>query len=124
MSNVHIEKEAVEEIEGGEYNREPVPEKALKGPKAFWGMYAGEHAAGTEFMIGPLFLAAGASLKDLFIGLLIGNILAVLTWRYLVMPIAIKRRMTLYYQLEQIAGGSMVKLKIISRMPSMRRITL
>ncbi len=110
MSNVHIEKEAIEEIEGGEYNREPVPEKALKGPKAFWGMYAGEHAAGTEFMIGPLFLAAGASLQDLFIGLFIGNVLAVLTWRYLVMPIAIKRRMTLYYQLEQIAGGSMVKL--------------
>ena len=110
MSNVHIEKEAIEEIEGGEYEREPVPDKALKGPKAFWGMYAGEHAAGTEFMIGPLFLAAGASLKDLFIGLLIGNILAVLTWRYLVLPIAMKRRMTLYYQLEQIAGGSMVKL--------------
>ncbi len=110
MSNVHIEKEAIEEIEGGEYNREPVPEKSLKGPKAFWGMYAGEHAAGTEFMIGPLFLAAGASLKDLFIGLLIGNILAVLTWRYLVMPIAMKRRMTLYYQLEHIAGSSMVKL--------------
>ena len=24
-------------------------------------MYAGEHAAGTEFMIGPLFLTAGVS---------------------------------------------------------------
>lgn len=110
MPNVHIEEEAVEEVIGGEYNREPVPEKARKGPKAFWGMYAGEHAAGTEFMIGPLFLAAGASLKDLMFGLLIGNILAVLTWRYLVLPIAMKRRLTLYYQLEKIAGGNMVKL--------------
>ncbi|MFK7851511.1 MAG: cytosine permease [Akkermansiaceae bacterium] len=110
MPNVHIEEEAIEEVIGGEFEREPVPEKARKGPKAFWGMYAGEHAAGTEFMIGPLFLAAGASLKDLMFGLLIGNILAVLTWRYLVLPIAMKRRLTLYYQLEKIAGGNMVKL--------------
>ncbi len=94
----------------GEYEREPVPEHALKGPGKFWGMYAGEHAAGTEFMIGSLFLGAGASLQDLILGLLLGNILAVLTWRYLVTPIAMGKRMTLYYQLERIAGGSMVKL--------------
>ena len=73
-------------------------------------MYAGEHAAGTEFMIGPLFLAAGASLQDLILGLLLGNALAVLTWRYLVTPIAVSKRLTLYYQLERIAGGSLVKL--------------
>jgi NCS1 family nucleobase:cation symporter-1 len=60
-------------------------------------------------MIGPLFLAAGASLKDLMLGLLVGNLLAVLTWRYLVLPIAMNRRLTLYYQLEKIAGGSLVK---------------
>lgn len=107
---VHTDEEAVDEIVGGEYEREPVPAKAQKGPKAFWGMYAGEHAAGTEFMIGPLFLAAGASLKDLMLGLLIGNILAVLTWRYLVVPIAMNRRLTLYNQLEKIAGGNMVKI--------------
>lgn len=94
----------------GEFERQRVPETSLKGPKAFWGMYAGEHAAGTEFMIGPLFLAAGASLKDLTIGLLLGNILAVLTWRFLVVPIAMSRRLTLYYQLEKVAGKQMVKL--------------
>lgn len=94
---------------GGEYEREPVPESALMGSGKFWGMYAGEHAAGTEFMIGPLFLAAGASLQDLICGLLLGNILAVLTWRFLVTPIAVSKRMTLYYQLERIAGGSLVK---------------
>ncbi len=99
-----------EQSSGGEYEREPVPEKALLGASKFWGMYAGEHAAGTEFMIGPLFLAAGASLQDLILGLLLGNALAVLTWRYLVTPIAIAKRMTLYYQLERIAGGSLVKL--------------
>jgi NCS1 family nucleobase:cation symporter-1 len=96
--------------DGGEYEREPIPAQAQKGPSAFWGMFAGEHAAGTEFMIGPLFLAAGASLKDLMFGLLLGNLLAVLTWRYLVLPIAMNRRLTLYFQLEKIAGGSLVKL--------------
>ncbi|TWU56646.1 hypothetical protein Poly51_25620 [Rubripirellula tenax] len=95
---------------GGEFEREPVPDSALMGSGKFWGMYAGEHAAGTEFMIGPLFLATGASLQDLLLGLLLGNVLAVLTWRFLVTPIAIAKRMTLYYQLERIAGGSLVKL--------------
>ena len=94
---------------GGEFERERVPDSALLGSGKFWGMYAGEHAAGTEFMIGPLFLAAGASLQDLILGLLLGNFLAVLTWRFLVTPIAMSKRMTLYYQLERIAGGSLVK---------------
>jgi purine-cytosine permease-like protein len=93
----------------GEFERQTVPDSALLGSGKFWGMYAGEHAAGTEFMIGPLFLAAGASLQDLILGLLVGNALAVLTWRFLVTPIAIAKRMTLYYQLERIAGGSLVK---------------
>ena len=56
-----------------EFERTPVPGKALKGPGKFWGMYAGEHAAGTEFMIGPLFLTAGVSAFDLIVGLLLGN---------------------------------------------------
>lgn len=94
---------------GGEFERERVSDAALMGSGKFWGMYAGEHAAGTEFMIGPLFLAAGASLSDLILGLLLGNFLAVLTWRFLVVPIAMAKRFTLYYQLERIAGGSLVK---------------
>lgn len=93
-----------------EFERQPVPKSALKGPGKFWGMYAGEHTAGTEFMIGPLFLAAGASIQDLILGLLLGNILATLTWRFLVTPIAMSKRLTLYYQLERIAGGGAVKL--------------
>ncbi len=94
---------------GGEFEREPVPDSALLGNGKFWGMFAGEHAAGTEFMIGPLFLAAGASLSNLILGLLLGNVLAVLTWRFLVVPIAMTKRLTLYYQLERISGGSLVK---------------
>lgn len=100
---------AENESAGGEFEREPVPESQLLGPGKFWGMYAGEHCAGTEFMIGPLFLGAGAGLGDLIVGLLLGNILAVLTWRYLVVPIAMSKRMTLYYQLERIAGPNLVK---------------
>ena len=104
------DQDTTNEQASSEYEREPVPDHALLGAGKFWGMYAGEHAAGTEFMIGPLFLAAGASLQDLILGLLLGNALAVLTWRFLVTPIATTKRMTLYYQLERIAGGSLVKL--------------
>ncbi len=93
-----------------EFERQPVPERALKGPSAFWGMYAGEHTAGTEFMIGPLFVAWGASAFDLIFGLLLGNILAVLSWRFLTAEIAARQRLTLYYQLEKISGRGLVSL--------------
>lgn len=93
-----------------EFERSPVSESKLKGWKSFLGMYAGEHAAGTEFMIGPLFLTAGVSAFDLIIGLLIGNFLAVLSWRFLTAEIAVKNRLTLYFQLEKITGTGLVKL--------------
>jgi len=92
-----------------EYERTPVPPKALKGPGKFWGMYAGEHAAGTEFMIGPLFLLSGVTLQNIFLGLLVGNLLAVLSWRFVCAPIATQARMTLYFHLEKIAGRKLVK---------------
>ncbi len=95
---------------GDEFERRPVPAAARKGPRWFWGMYAGEHAAGTEFMIGPLFLAAGVSAVDLFAGLLLGNLLAVLCWRFLCAEIATRSRLTLYYQLERICGRRLVVL--------------
>ena len=93
-----------------EYERERVPNSALKGPSAFWGMYAGEHTAGTEFMIGPLFVAWGADAASLIFGLLLGNLLAVLTWRYLTAQIACSDRLTLYYTMERIAGRGLVTL--------------
>jgi len=108
MSQVSIEEEMIEDIAGGEFERTPVPQSKLKGWKSFIGMYAGEHAAGTEFMIGPLFLTAGVSAFDLIIGLLIGNLLAVLSWRFLTAEIAVKTRLTLYYQLEKICGTKLV----------------
>ena len=107
MSQFNIEED-IEDIAGGEFERTPVPKSSLKGWKSFLGMYAGEHAAGTEFMIGPLFLTAGVSAFDLIIGLLIGNLLAVLSWRFLTAEIAVQNRLTLYYQLEKICGKNLV----------------
>ena len=97
-----------DETKVGEFERSPVPKSKLKNWKSFIGMYAGEHAAGTEFMIGPLFLTAGVSAFDLIFGLLLGNLLAVLSWRYLTAEIAVKNRLTLYFQLEKICGKKLV----------------
>lgn len=100
------------EVEGvaEEFEREPVPERARLGFGSFVGMYAGEHCAGTELMIGPLFVASGVSAFDLLVGLLVGNLLAVLSWTLLTAPIAVRTRLTLYYQLERICGRSLVTL--------------
>ena len=108
MSQVSIESNQVEEAVSGEFERETIPNSKLKGWKSFIGMYAGEHAAGTEFMIGPLFLTAGVSAFDLIVGLLLGNLLAVLSWRFLTAEIAVKNRLTLYFQLEKICGKKLV----------------
>lgn len=87
-----------------EYEREPVPESKLKGWRSFIGTYAGEHTAGTEFVLGPLFVAHGVTAVDLVLGLLVGNLLAVLSWAYMTAKISVKKRITLYYQLERIGG--------------------
>ncbi len=93
-----------------EFERTPVPKAKWKGWKSFIGMYAGEHTAGTEFVIGPLFVAHGASASDLVFGLLAGNILAVLSWAFLTAPIAVKYRLTLYYMLEKICGTKLTRI--------------
>lgn len=103
MSTKKNLREQLDEV--NEYEREPIPKNKLKGWRNFIGTYAGEHTAGTEFVIGPLFVAHGASAVDLVTGLLIGNILAVLSWAFLTAKIAVKERLTLYYQLEKIAGS-------------------
>lgn len=92
-----------------EFERTPIPQQNLKGSNSFLGMYAGEHTAGTEFVIGPLFVAHGVTAGDLVFGLLIGNLLAVLSWALITSPIATARRLTLYYQLERISGIQVVR---------------
>tara|TARA_B100001079_G_scaffold183010_1_gene157468 strand:- start:442 stop:1851 length:1410 start_codon:yes stop_codon:yes gene_type:complete len=108
MSQYNQEEETIGEIAGGEFERQAVPQSRLKSWKAFLGMYAGEHAAGTEFVIGPLFLTTGVSAFDLIIGLLIGNLMAVLSWRFLTAEIGTKFRYTLYFHLEKICGTRLV----------------
>ncbi len=93
-----------------EFERQPVPPSAHLGFRSFVGVYAGEHTAGTELMLGPLFVAAGVSAFDLLVGLLLGNLLAVLSWRFMTAPIATRARLTLYYQLERICGRRLVTL--------------
>ncbi len=87
-----------------EFDREPVSQGKLQGIGKFIGMYAGEHVAGTEFVIGALFVVRGVSAPDLFLGLLVGNILAVLSWAFLCAPIAVRTRLTLYWMLRKICG--------------------
>jgi len=88
----------------------PVAQNKLHGGKHFAGLYAGEHVAATEFVIGATFVALGASTRDILLGLLIGNILAVLSWTFITAPIAVKTRLSLYTYLNKIAGDSMTKL--------------
>src|SRR5699024_3602713 len=82
-----------------EYEREPVPENKLKGWTGFIGQYIGENTAGTEFVIGTLFVAHGVTAKALIFGLIAGNTLAVLTWAFLCAPVAVKVRLTLYWKM-------------------------
>ncbi|WP_269523613.1 purine-cytosine permease family protein [Coraliomargarita parva] len=110
MSNTPPEETTTSHAGAEEYERRPVPGNALLRFKSFIGMYAGEHTAGTELMIGPLFVAAGVSASDVIGGLFIGNLLAVLSWVFLTAPIATRMRLTLYYQLEKICGRQPVVL--------------
>jgi len=90
-----------------EFDREPVADGKLQSVSNFIGVYAGEHVAGTEYIIGPLFVVHGVSAIDFFTGLLLGNLLAVLSWTFVTAPIAVKSRLTLYWQLHKVAGGSL-----------------
>ena len=87
-----------------EYEREPVTEEKLHGWKTFIAMFSGEHIAGTEFVLGPLMVMYGVSARDFFLGLLVGNFLAVLSWALLCAPVGVKTRLTIYWQLRRICG--------------------
>ena len=93
-----------------EFETEPVSANKLQSGKSFAASYAGEHVAGTEFVIGALFVAWGVGTGDILWGLLLGNLLAVLTWALVTAPIATDTRLTLYAYLEKIAGPGTIKL--------------
>lgn len=87
-----------------EFDREPVAASQLKGGGQFAGLFAGEHVAATEFVIGAFFVIHGVAAKDLIWGLLLGNLLAVLSWMLVCAPIAVRTRLTLYWYLRKIGG--------------------
>jgi purine-cytosine permease-like protein len=88
----------------------PIAKHKLHDWTHFAGLYAAEHVAATEFVIGATFVALGAKTMDILLGLLIGNILAVLSWTFITSPIAVDTRLSLYTYLHKIAGDSMTKL--------------
>ncbi|MBL4826147.1 MAG: hypothetical protein JKY66_00270 [Spongiibacteraceae bacterium] len=96
--------------QGNEFEAEPVQAKDLEPARHFAASYAGEHVAGTEFVIGAMFVVWGVSTSDVLWGLLWGNLLAVLTWGLICAPIAVQTRLTLYAYLERIGGVGTIKL--------------
>ncbi|MCI2285262.1 hypothetical protein L3081_20115 [Colwellia sp. MSW7] len=106
MSNIQTDSSFSEMNE----EQMPVAKNKLHGRKHFAGLYAGEHVAATEFVIGATFVALGASTIDILLGLMIGNLLAMCSWWLLTAPIAVETRLSLYNYLNKIAGNSMTKL--------------
>ncbi|WP_205827980.1 cytosine permease [Microbulbifer sp. SH-1] len=93
-----------------EFEREPVRPEKLQPARNFAASYAGEHVAGTEFVIGAMFVTWGVGTGDILTGLLLGNLLAVLSWALICAPIAADTRLTLYAYLEKIGGPGTVKI--------------
>lgn len=100
----NIEKENDQSIVAMDDEQLPIPQQRLHGPGHFLGLYAAEHVAATEFVIGAAFVALGASINDILIGLLIGNTLAILSFWLITAPIAVKTRLSLYTYLDRNMG--------------------
>ncbi len=96
--------------QNNEFETSPVVPQNLQPARHFAASYAGEHVAGTEFVIGAMFVAWGVGTSDILWGLLWGNLLAVLTWAFICAPIATDTRLTLYAYLQRIAGKGTIKI--------------
>ena len=98
-----------------EFERQPVGEHQLQRGMYFAAAFAGEHIAATEFVIGALFVSLGAGAYDVLVGLILGNLLAVLSWTLICAPIAVQTRLTLYWYLRQIIGpAGMVVYNVVN----------
>ena len=91
-----------------EFERQPITPDHYQGGRHFAGCFAGEHVAATEFVIGALFVSKGAHTCDVIVGLILGNLLAVLSWALICAPIAVQTRLTLYWYLRKIGGPVMM----------------
>lgn len=87
-----------------EYDREPVTQDKLHGWRTFIAMFSSEHIAGTEFVLGTLLVMHGVTALDVFGGLALGNLLAVLSWAFMCAPVAVRERLTIYWQIRKLAG--------------------
>ena len=111
MSPAQAEAEVVQKLDTlYEFERAPVTEDKLEPGSYFAGLFSGEHVAATEFVIGALLVSFGASARDIVLGLLVGNLLAVLSWTLVCAPIATGTRLTLYWYLRRIAGPGVTLL--------------
>lgn len=98
-----------------EFERRPITEDRLQSGRYFAGLFAGEHVAATEFVIGALFVSFGATAFDVFVGLAIGNLIAVAFWTFICAPIGVQTRLTLYWYLRDIGGPAfMVVFNILN----------
>ncbi|GCF95297.1 membrane protein [Enterococcus florum] len=88
----------------------PISNKRLSGLGNFFGLYGGEHIAATEFVIGATLVTWGVSATNILLGLLVGNLLATLTYALLCAPIAVDTRLTLYSYLKKVLGPYMQKV--------------
>ena len=98
------------QIAGMDDEQLPVGDNELHGAGHFAGLYAAENVAGTEFVFGATFVILGAGIWDILIGLLLGNILAVLTFRFITTPMATGTRLSLYTYLQKIGGSAVSRL--------------
>ncbi len=87
-----------------EFDREPVTPDKFQGPGKFAGLFAGEHVSATEFVIGGFFVLHGVGAAAVIGGLIVGNLLAILSWTLVCSPIATQTRLTMYWYLRRIAG--------------------
>jgi NCS1 family nucleobase:cation symporter-1 len=111
MTSADARSDAVRRLDSlYEFERAPVTADKLQPGSYFAGLFAGEHVAATEFVIGALLVSFGASASDIVFGLLLGNLLAVLSWTFVCAPIAVSTRLTLYWYLRRIAGPGVTLL--------------
>ena len=93
-----------------EFERAPITPDKLQPGRYFAALFTGEHIAATEFVIGALFVSFGAGAYDVLVGLLLGNLMAVLSWALICAPIAVQTRLTLYWYLRKIAGPGVMMI--------------
>src|SRR5262245_14776800 len=108
MSNADAVVERFDQLY--EFEREAVTPDRFESARHFAAVFAGEHVEGTEFVSGALLVSWGASAANVLGGLVLGNLLAVLSSTFICAPIAVQTRLTLYWYLRQIAGPAITTI--------------